>query len=164
VHFFLKSKEKQAVFICVICGEFPGCARTPLAFGATFVAQRGLMVRIPLLVFILLLLATPFQAQTSLVESISIEQGLSQGFVPAICQDEDGFLWFGTKNGLPDDVVYGILADDKTPRKLWISTNRGLARFSPETGQFQYYFKTDGLQDNEFNTYAASRRALTPSG
>jgi signal transduction histidine kinase/DNA-binding response OmpR family regulator len=71
------------------------------------------------------------------------------------------FTHYTTKNGLPDDVVYGILADDETPRNLWISTNRGLARFSPETGPFQYYFKTDGLQDNEFNTYAAFK---SPSG
>ncbi|MFM9950912.1 MAG: ATP-binding protein [Saprospiraceae bacterium] len=65
------------------------------------------------------------------------------------------FTHFTTKNGLPDDVVYGILADDETPRNLWISTNRGLTRFSPETDLFQYYFKSDGLQDNEFNTFAS---------
>jgi len=69
------------------------------------------------------------------------------------------FTHYTTKNGLPDDVVYGILADDEKPRNLWISTNRGLTRFSPETGLFQYYFKSDGLQDNEFNTYASYKSA-----
>ncbi len=39
-------------------------------------------------------------AQSPSLESISIEQGLSQGFVPSITQDDDGFLWFATKNGL----------------------------------------------------------------
>lgn len=39
-------------------------------------------------------------AQAPLLEVISTEHGLSQGFVPTICQDDDGFLWFGTKNGL----------------------------------------------------------------
>jgi len=69
------------------------------------------------------------------------------------------FAHYTTKNGLPDDVVYGILADDEKPRNLWISTNRGLTRFSPETGLFQYYFKSDGLQDNEFNTSASYKSA-----
>ncbi len=68
---------------------------------------------------------------------------------------QNQFTHFTTKNGLPDDVVYGILADDEKPRNLWISTNRGLTRFSPETGLFQYYFKSDGLQDNEFNSFAS---------
>ena len=69
------------------------------------------------------------------------------------------FTHYTTRNGLPDDVVYGILADDERPHKLWISTNRGLTRFSPETGLFQYFFKSDGLQDDEFNTYAAAKSA-----
>ncbi len=69
------------------------------------------------------------------------------------------FTHYTTQNGLPDDVVYGILADDEKPRNLWISTNRGLTRFSPETGLFQYYFKSDGLQDNEFNTGASYKSA-----
>lgn len=69
------------------------------------------------------------------------------------------FTHFTTRNGLPDDVVYGILADDERPRNLWISTNRGLTRFGPETGLFQYFFKSDGLQDDEFNTYAAAKSA-----
>mgnify|MGYP002400242333 CR=1 FL=1 len=65
------------------------------------------------------------------------------------------FTHYTTKNGLPDDVVYGILADDEKPRKLWISTNHGLTRFSPEANLFQYFLKSDGLQDNEFNSFAS---------
>ncbi len=89
---------------------------------------------------------------------------------------DQGVLWIGT-NGkgltrfeisknkytlytvasgvIPDDVVYGILADDEKPRNLWISTNRGLTRFSPETGFSRHFTRNDGLQDNEFNTYAS---------
>ena len=63
---------------------------------------------------------------------------------------------FSVANGiLPDDVVYGILPDDESPLNLWISTNRGLTRFCPETGFSQHFTRNDGLQDNEFNTYAA---------
>lgn len=71
------------------------------------------------------------------------------------------FTKFTTRNGLSDDTVYGILAEDVPPEKatqagrnLWLSTNKGLTCFNPLSGQFQYYFKADGLQDNEFNTYA----------
>ena len=66
------------------------------------------------------------------------------------------FTHFNTSLGtLPDNVVYGILADDEKPWNLWISTNRGLTRFSPETGFSQFFNKSDGLQDNEFNTLAS---------
>ena len=72
------------------------------------------------------------------------------------------FKHFNTNDGvLPDDVVYGILAEyeprQKGDRKLWISTNRGLTRFTPETGFSQFFNKSDGLQDNEFNTHASFR-------
>lgn len=66
------------------------------------------------------------------------------------------FSFFSERNGtLPDDVVYGILADDETPRNLWLSTNKGLTRFNPESGFLQHFTSADGLQENEFNTFAS---------
>jgi ligand-binding sensor domain-containing protein len=66
------------------------------------------------------------------------------------------FEHYSTKNGLPNDVVYGILNDDDG--NVWISTNKGLCRFTPPSGTgggiFQYYEAKDGLQSNEFNRYA----------
>jgi len=53
------------------------------------------------------------------------------------------------KNGLPDNVVYGILAD--TLGRLWLSTNFGLSCFNPQTEYFLNFTANDGLQDNEFN-------------
>lgn len=70
------------------------------------------------------------------------------------------FKHFTTADGLPDDVIYGVLPEDWEPGQpltLWLSTNRGLCRFVPDKRYFQYYFKSDGLQDNEFNTYAYSK-------
>jgi len=52
------------------------------------------------LFFLFLLSGMLLQAQNPFLESISIEHGLSQGFVPSICQDDDGFIWFATKSGL----------------------------------------------------------------
>jgi len=66
------------------------------------------------------------------------------------------FSFFNTQNGLSNDVVYGIVAESSPGGAvaLWLSTNKGLNKFNPATGQFQYFLQSDGLPDNEFNTYA----------
>ncbi|RIV17290.1 hybrid sensor histidine kinase/response regulator [Fibrisoma montanum] len=60
------------------------------------------------------------------------------------------FTHFTEAQGLPNKVVYGMLADQFG--NLWMSTNRGLAQFNPKTLKFRSYTKADGLQDDEFNT------------
>ncbi len=62
------------------------------------------------------------------------------------------FSHFNTKNGLPDNVIYGILGDEAG--NLWLSTNQGLSRFHPPSGVFKNYTVKNGLQDNEFNSAA----------
>lgn len=54
------------------------------------------------------------------------------------------------KNGLPDNVVYGILADKHG--RLWLSTNYGLSCFNPQTRYFLNFTTADGLPENEFNS------------
>jgi signal transduction histidine kinase/DNA-binding response OmpR family regulator/ligand-binding sensor domain-containing protein len=100
-------------------------------------------------------------------------QSLSHNSV-ASCLDDpaepDTYLWVGTKGGglnklnkqtgqceyfttaqgLPDNVVYGVLADEEG--YLWLSTNRGLSRFDPRQEVFRNYKAEDGLQATEFNT------------
>lgn len=56
---------------------------------------------------------------------------------------------FTVESGLPNNVVYGILADHSG--KLWMSTNRGLCRFDPLTRSLRVFDVQDGLQSNEFN-------------
>jgi signal transduction histidine kinase/CheY-like chemotaxis protein/AraC-like DNA-binding protein/ligand-binding sensor domain-containing protein len=71
------------------------------------------------------------------------------------------FVHVTTKTGLPDNVVYGILAD--AAGNIWGSTNKGLfcMKAAAEEGNAAYVFrnftKAQGLQDDEFNTgaYAA---------
>ncbi len=62
---------------------------------------------------------------------------------------EDKFTRYTVSNGLPNDVVYGIVEDDFG--YLWLSTNRGIAKFNPETENCANFDVDDGLQSNEFN-------------
>ncbi|MFQ5708827.1 MAG: two-component regulator propeller domain-containing protein [bacterium] len=64
-------------------------------------------------------------------------------------QSEIEFTRYTQKDGLPNNVIYGILEDDFG--NLWLSSNRGLSRFDPRSERFINYDKKDGLQSNEFN-------------
>ncbi|MBK8228062.1 MAG: response regulator [Flavobacteriales bacterium] len=64
---------------------------------------------------------------------------------------------FQTREGLPNNVIYGLLADDDG--QLWMSTNKGIARFDPVTREVRSFDATDGLQGDEFNRYAFCKTA-----
>jgi signal transduction histidine kinase/ligand-binding sensor domain-containing protein len=104
--------------------------------------------------------AAPAYAETGTVrfDNISTEQGLSQSTVTAILQDHQGFMWFGTEDGLnqydgyhftvyrhdPDDpaslsdnVVYSIY--ESRSGELWVGTASGLDRFDRATATFAHY-------------------------
>ena len=54
------------------------------------------------------------------------------------------------RDGLPDDVVYGMLLDRKN--QYWVSTNNGLVKFSPAEGKFSQVVSTKG---REYNSHAS---------
>lgn len=64
---------------------------------------------------------------------------------------------FTRANGLPNNVIYAILPDSNN--NLWLSSNKGLTRFSKEdtsaTDRIVNYDTYDGLQAMEFNTGAS---------
>ncbi len=66
------------------------------------------------------------------------------------------FFHLTAKDGLPDDVVYGILPDDAG--NIWGSTNKGIfclmvtKNNSSSNWVFHNFTKANGLQDDEFNT------------
>lgn len=94
---------------------------------------------------------------------------LSSNDILSISEDQFGGLWIGTiggglnkfnrekntftryqeENGLPNEIIYGILEDDIG--NLWLSTNKGISKFNLRTETFRNYDRHDGLQINEFN-------------
>jgi signal transduction histidine kinase/DNA-binding response OmpR family regulator/ligand-binding sensor domain-containing protein len=113
------------------------------------------------------------------------KKGLNSNSIACLYKDiQQNILWVGTKggginrmdlqsgdiqyittdNGLPNNVVYGILPG--ASGEIWCSTNRGLAKIrfkpaDPEHPDITTFTTANGLQDNEFNTQAYRK---TPQG
>jgi len=116
---------------------------------------------------------------------ISISEGLSQSTVRAILQDSEGYMWFGTQDGLnkydgynftiykndldnpntlSNNEITSIVEDNKG--NLWIGTNGGgLNKFNKTTETFTH-FKTTSTQLNKisndfiFSLYIDSKEGL----
>lgn len=108
------------------------------------------------------------------------ESSLSDNMVSCFAEDPvapERYIWIGTANnglnrldkqtgkfqhfkkaeGLPDDTVYGLLAENPSAngqkgKHVWLSTNRGLCRLNVQDFSVKNFTYTDGLQHNEFNT------------
>lgn len=65
----------------------------------------------------------------------------------------DRFYHYTTRNGLPNDVVFGIQEDNNG--YLWISTLNGLAKFNPTDESFRVYDQSEGIIHNQFNWRAS---------
>ncbi|WP_338790059.1 two-component regulator propeller domain-containing protein [Bernardetia sp. MNP-M8] len=65
------------------------------------------------------------------------------------------FRHFTEEDGLPNNVLYGVLEDSK--KNLWFSTNRGISKFTPSDTTFVNFGVEDGLQANEFNSGAYAK-------
>lgn len=62
---------------------------------------------------------------------------------------------FDKTNGLPNSFIYGVLMD--RDGFIWMSTNRGLCRLNPKSGETRNYTEVDGLMSNEMNLGAYMR-------
>lgn len=95
---------------------------------------------------------------TARFDRISLEDGLSDDVVWAILQDRQGFMWFGTGDGLTRYDGYQFTVYQHDPHNpaslahdtvhtlyetgngdLWVGTGGGLDRFEPATGTFAHY-------------------------
>ena len=92
--------------------------------------------------------------------------------VQCLHESDSSCMWLGTADGLyccryPDGsaarvadvpglnqiIIKGIEEDAKG--NLWVSTDNGLTRYDPVTGDNRTYFVGDGLQSNQFNAYSS---------
>ncbi|WP_299440140.1 triple tyrosine motif-containing protein [uncultured Aquimarina sp.] len=67
----------------------------------------------------------------------------------------NSFDYINSSNGLPNDVIYGVLEDNLG--KLWMSSNKGIISYDKKTKIIQNFTKADGLQSDEFNTFAYTK-------
>jgi hypothetical protein len=96
------------------------------------------------------------QSNFSHFEHINSENGLPQNSVYVICQDKQGFMWFGTADGLcrydgneirvfrkdpfdtnslPGNFIRRLISDSKGI--LWIGTESGICCYDPVTEKFK---------------------------
>jgi signal transduction histidine kinase/ligand-binding sensor domain-containing protein/AraC-like DNA-binding protein len=83
--------------------------------------------------------------------------GTNGGGLNLFAMETETFLHFTDREGLPNNVVYGVIPDDQG--YLWMSTNLGLSRvrfqFSHDgtvrIASVKNFDAQDGLQSNEFN-------------
>jgi hypothetical protein len=119
--------------------------------------------------FILFILSLGYisaSAQNITLNSYSVKDGLSNSTVKAICQDDKGYIWIGTKNGLnafdgyeiknyyhlpseevkqPNDIVSITQLSDGL---FWIGTFSGIVLFDPMQESLSIY--RSGIQEKNF--------------
>ncbi|GAA4824433.1 two-component regulator propeller domain-containing protein [Algivirga pacifica] len=115
-------------------------------------------VTIVLLSQLLLLFNVFAQQDKAKFRNLGLDDGLSQTSVFAILQDRQGFMWFGTedglnrydgyefkvykadplnKNSLANSYIYSLLEDGEG--NIWVGTRKGVTKFNPEKELFTRY-------------------------
>lgn len=109
-----------------------------------------------LFLFLLFFVIRSYASDSIRVQYLGIEQGLSNNVVTSIYRDHDGFMWFGTYDGLNrydgygfkifrniigdslslvDNHVYTMAGDDR--HNIWICTSKGISIFNPIKSSFR---------------------------
>lgn len=107
-------------------------------------------------------------------EEYTTKHGLSQNMVLSIAQDQRGFMWFGTEDGLNrfdghefkiykhfendsnslvSNVIQTLMADDDGT--IWVGTNNGLCRLNPENDAVEH-FPIDFTDETKLNGASVS--------
>lgn len=112
-------------------------------------------------------------------KQLGLSDGLPNNTVNAITQDPQGYLWFGTRNGLCKydgyslkyyyhsendtssichDFIYKLYTDHINKR-MWISTNAGICSYNFSTETFKSY-KIKGNKKNNISFFTTSTGLL----
>jgi len=132
------------------------------------------------ILFLFLFTANILLAQPYYFRRYQVENGLSNNTAFCSVQDANGFMWFGTKDGLNrfdgysfktyrhdadqpsslgNDLIYALHHDDKT---LWVGTNDGVYQYNPLNESFSSIKATKGMRiidlgsDNKGNLWVLS--------
>ena len=135
-----------------------------------------------LAIFLLLICSSVCAKTTARFSSLSIEDGLPSKSVRVIAQDNQGFIWFGTVDGLARYDGYEVRSYSAQSKDLkalsgnsiraiaatednalWIATNgNGLNRFDPKTENFQTFRHNPenpiSLSSNQINALASDHK------
>ncbi|TYR37257.1 response regulator [Sphingobacterium phlebotomi] len=114
-----------------------------------------------LIVFLLLCIATHVFGQDIHFRKITANHGLSHNTVYAITQDENGFIWFGTREGLNRYDSYQIKNYYIESSKIGGSANRISSLYSYKS--FLYVGTDDGLYIYDSHTDQLQKSELIPS-
>ena len=108
-----------------------------------------------LLILLFVCLNNAYSQQVLKFSHIKVEDGLSHSWVKTICQDQQGFMWFGTDDGLNrfdghtissyfhnsidehslyDSMINTIFKDRRG--NLWIGTDLGICQYDRANNQF----------------------------
>lgn len=129
-----------------------------------------------LLLSLLFITLTNAVGENLIFDHLTMQDGLVNNAVSGIIQDEKGYLWFGTQNGLtrydgkgfktfdndpfdnsslPHNQIQTLYKDPQDPY-LWIGTYEGLSRFNLETWKFVNY-----TSDPDLNRHPLSNGIVT---
>lgn len=81
--------------------------------------------------------------------------GTRGGGLLILDRETDQLQAFTTQDGLPSNTIHAIEEDDAG--YLWLSTNNGISRFHPERFEFKNFQIQDGLQSREFSPRASAK-------
>lgn len=135
----------------------------------------------------LCLLLAPFAAGKAQArfefENISIGQGISQSDITAMLQDNTGFMWLATNNGLnsydgytfrtfkadsrdsltlASSIIFSIVED--ASRYLWVATKDAIDRYDSHTESFKHYRSTTDSYGQNVSLERVNSLCVTSAG
>ena len=130
------------------------------------------MIRRHISIFLSLLCTIIASATNTSVRFLTGAEGLSNSSVNSVFRDSNGFMWFGTWDGVscwngrnfrvftPDPSDSGSLCSsvireigEDGEGCLWFSTDRGIDRYNPHQDKFTHFFTEEGARSESEKSF-----------